>query len=203
MCSQGKNGCGIPTSHFHCILCDFTSPLSNKTDRHLSQSHFKQTSTYEAFGIIVVPFKQKNDTKIKLFHCPKCHKDIVRAKNFEEHIRTHTKPNGKTSSKSNPIKQAPRVLANDEPPHASKAPRKNEQKECSHCNLKMHRSSLKRHIESQHKNIVIPKAFCVDRNHGIFLVKKSTHGGVPHYLHVQKLLQKQSRNNLIAKMLIV
>ena len=59
ICPQGKNRCEIPKTNFPCILCNFTSPFSSKTDRHQSHSHFKQTSIYEAFDIIVVPFKQK------------------------------------------------------------------------------------------------------------------------------------------------
>ena len=64
------------------------------------------------------------------------------------------------------------------------------QKECPHCGKMMHEKSLVRHCKSFHDDDFVARATCVDVERGLFLVRRSSHGGVGFPIHVKKVLVK-------------
>ena len=60
---------------------------------------------------------------------------------------------------------------------------------CELCGKSMRQDSLRRHRKDIHNENTSHNAVFVDKNTGIFLVKKCNHGGIGFQIHVQKLIQ--------------
>ena len=196
--SEKCSRCVIKEKHTHCRLCNFAHKEDFKMNRHLQQTHLNLKYITEAFDMYFIYFKLEHcqNTNIhKRYYCPKCHRVVAQLQYFINHIRLHIDPTSTDKSQSNASK--PKVTVDEQTLH--KPSKKDVMKECSICNKSIHKNSLKRHITSIHKQIVIPRAFCVDKINGIFLVKRSNHGGVPHFIHVQKLLHGNATKLLDCK----
>lgn len=189
-------------SHKHCKLCVKSFDNDYKCRRHFMEAHLSRVVVINDQSCY--PCKLTHDEPgcgRAHYHCPLCEKKVINRSRFIKHYEGHAKPqkiNVNTTSSMPSIPE--REVSEDEfgnstekeqPDEPKPKRQKSERKECPVCTKVMDVRSLPRHQREIHKEIY-PTNVCVDEKRGLYMVRKSSHGGVAYPLHVQKCILSPS-----------
>ena len=206
-CSEGgTRRCSESAHHLHCTLC----PNSVKFDflsiakRHVLHVHLNEARVVHFGNEIILPCKkcqfqgQRSKEGTQHYHCPLCSTTIRRKSRFKSHLDKHSK-NVATEGlkhfsniKENNREQREQIdkAANvEEPVKVARREKHIERVMCGMCQKLVTKKNLNRHYKRWHDMDIRFSAICCDKTEGLYMVKKSVHGGIGYPLHVQKLLK--------------
>ena len=191
-CSEITSTChNTSGTHKHCKLCEKSFDTQYKCRRHFKEAHLRR--------VVIVDNQSCFPCKLTYgesgcgrahYHCPKCNKKIIYRNRFAKHCESHLKPEKDDVEMTTDIPKhwqeteynTTEIEHNTEPkPKRQKSHRT----ECPTCKKVMDVQSLPRHRRDIHKEIVATN-ICVDGTRGLYMVRKSAHGGVAYPLHIQK-----------------
>ena len=208
-CKQNHNGeSKSERAHYHCPVCMKTvmnkGPFENHLSRH-ERAHKKNGGREcgeEQEESCRKAQQNENDEEEKAGKKENDDKEEQKAEKKkngdDEEEKTGKKEDGEEEKARNiedgddEEKKAGREEDDGENDKRTKPARREtlKQKECPHCGKMMHEKSLGRHCKSFHDDDFVAKATCVDVERGLFLVRRSSHGGVGFPIHVKKVLVK-------------
>ena len=196
-CGQENPSCMIESQvHEHCRLCEKTFNSKYKCRRHFNESHMSRM--LHVGGRMCFPCKLKHEKtgcERAHYHCPQCEKTILNRNRFVKHVESHKQQHVVEDVSESPSQSRESAAAStqngancgesaDSEPQPKRR-RLGEKKECPICKKQMDPRSVPRHLRDIHGQ-EIPKSVCVDEGRGIYMVRKSSKGGVAYPIHVQK-----------------
>ena len=213
-CKEGSRKCTDKREHFHCALCPlskvelFTSTIKH----HIESSHLNGKRIVVHRNINILPCKRIHPEKplkksyVLHYHCPECGSAIQQKSFFEKHLNTHQKKNSRppderqrstkrSSSKSVSKKTEESSDLEDVPQANVRRTHPSERVQCEVCNAFITAKNMNRHNKTKH-NLKPYTAICCDRGRGLYMVRRSHHGGVGFPIHVQKIVNSK-RGNVI------
>ena len=187
--SENKICSNNEKKHFHCKLCEKTDDKRSRLIRHLNHSHFNKSHCVELNNQIIsigCKITGHGNTSVEdsryHYHCPECSKVTYQQANFIVHYRSHSNEKTKTQLSSGNKNEA----SEENVGKVRRCPGENVA--CAVCSKVMLKSSLNRHMSSQHPEAEsVSKSICVDRKDAIFMVRKNV-TGIPYPIHVQRLI---------------
>ena len=218
-CSEERKTCTEKRRHFHCLLCPKSRMefFESRLKRHIESCHVNAKRIVRYGRLWIMPCKAVHDEKcykredVVHYHCPECGKAIQQRKFFEKHLKTHEAPQHISSifDAYSPLEDMEGDLLKDNDGHdlpGAPTPkrvrsgkfRRNRSKRihCTYCNMYISIRNMQRHMKTKHYSGEEQRfsAICCDRERGLYMVRKSHHGGIGYPLHVQKIANSTHGN---------
>eukprot|EP00112_Aurelia_sp_Birch-Aquarium-sp1_P023018 Seg6701.2 transcript_id=Seg6701.2/GoldUCD/mRNA.D3Y31 product="hypothetical protein" protein_id=Seg6701.2/GoldUCD/D3Y31 len=214
-CKEGSRKCTERRKHFNCALCPISKVefFVSTIKCHIESSHLntKRIVVHENVNILpckrIHPEKQFKKSCVFHYHCPECGSAVQQKSFFEKHLNAHQKKHNRASNdrhrsmkkangKSGPKKEMGKSSELEDVPQTNvRRTHSSERVQCTVCNAFITAKNLNRHNKTKH-DLKPYTAICCDKGRGLYMVRRSHHGGVGFPIHVQKIVNSK-RGNVI------